>query len=93
MGASGRLGRKGAQMSTRAPFSKIFTCAKTASMDSAAKYKLIEKTVQLEDDALLEEVSALLESRRPDYQLSESHKQLLEGRLAEDDAQPGASDD
>ncbi len=62
-------------------------------MDSAAKYKLIEKIVQLEDDALLEEVSALLESRRPDYQLPESHKQLLDQRLAEDDAQPEAGED
>jgi broad specificity phosphatase PhoE len=62
-------------------------------MDSAAKYKLIEKIVQLEDDALLEEVNALPESRRPDYQLHESHKHLLEGRLAEDDAQPGAGED
>ncbi len=62
-------------------------------MDSAAKYKLIEKIVQSEDDALLEEVSALLESRHPDHQLPESHKQLLEGRLAEADAQPGAGED
>ncbi len=62
-------------------------------MDSAAKYKLIEKIVQLEDDALLEEVSALLESRQSNYQLPESHKQLLDQRLAEDDAQPGAGED
>jgi hypothetical protein len=34
-------------------------------------------------------VDALLDSRRPDYQIPESHKQLLEGRLTEDDAQPG----
>jgi hypothetical protein len=33
----------------------------------ADKYKLIGKIVQLEDDALLEEVSAFPESRRPDY--------------------------
>ncbi len=62
-------------------------------MDSAAKHKRIERIVQLEDDTLLEEVSALLESRHPDYQLLESHKQLLDQRLAEDDAQPGAGDD
>ncbi len=42
---------------------------------------------------MLEEVSALLESRHPDYQLPESHEQLLDGRLAEDDAQPGAGED
>jgi hypothetical protein len=62
-------------------------------MDPAAKYKLIEKIVQLEDDALLEEVNALLKSRQPDYHLPESHKQLLDQRLAEDNAQPGAGED
>ncbi len=57
------------------------------------KYRLIEKIVQTEDNALLEEIQALPESRDTGYQIPETHRQVLDQRLAEDEASPQADDD
>lgn len=49
-------------------------------MDLATKYQLIEKIVQTQDDALLEEIKTLLESASGDWwnQISDAERESIE---------------
>ncbi len=54
-------------------------------MDASIKYEIIEKIVQTQDQEMLHEIKALLDSRQSVNAIPEHHRPTLDQRLAEDD--------
>jgi hypothetical protein len=53
-------------------------------MDASIKYEIIEKIVQTQDELILQEIKALLDSRQSVDAIPEHHRLTLDQRLAED---------
>jgi hypothetical protein len=62
-------------------------------MDASIKYEIIEKIVQTQDELVLQEIKALLESRQSADAIPGHHRPILDQRLAEDNISEEAGED
>jgi hypothetical protein len=62
-------------------------------MDVSIKYEIIEKIVQTNDELVLQEIKALLESRQSTEAIPEHHRPILDQRLDEDNIHGEAGED
>lgn len=62
-------------------------------MDASIKYEIIEKIVQTQDEEILQEIKALLESRQSTDVIPEHHRLILDQRLGEDNISGEAGED
>jgi hypothetical protein len=62
-------------------------------MDASIKYEIIEKIVQTQDELILQEIKALLDSRQSADAIPEHHRLTLDQRLTEDDISGDAGSD